>query len=203
MTLETRWGKDAQPAGDRPLVVALHGYGASADDLVRLAPFVGDWDLVSLQAPHAQGAGWMWFPLAVPGIPDVPSVQAAADTVLTWIDANVAADRRVVVLGFSQGGTTALQVARTRPDRFAAVVLLSGFVAPGELPGDSVLQQKGFPVFWGRDLADPVIAPVAIDRTTAYLPAHTVPTLRTYDGIAHGIGRAELKDVEQFLAALA
>lgn len=202
MTVVAQWGAGSQARGTRPLVVALHGYGASAADLVRLAPFVGEFDLVSLQAPHPQGSGWMWFPLAVPGVPDVAAVQVAATAVLDWIDTTVPADRTVVVLGFSQGGTTALQVARNRPGRVAGVVLLSGFVAPGSLPGDAELQARGLPVFWGRDLADPVIAPVAIDRTTAYLPAHTAATVRTYQGIGHGIGRAELIDVRAFLAGL-
>jgi phospholipase/carboxylesterase len=142
----------------------------------------------------------MWFPLAVPGVPDVDTVQAAAAAVLDWIDQTVAPDRTVVMLGFSQGGTTALQVARNRPARVAAVVLLSGFVAPGDLPADDDLHD--LPVFWGRDLADPVIAPVAIERTTAFLPTRTSPTIRTYEGIGHGIGRAELTDLQAFLAEL-
>ncbi|MTD13779.1 hypothetical protein GIS00_07455 [Nakamurella sp. YIM 132087] len=197
--LVAQWAPDRDPS--RPLVVAIHGYGAQEGDLVRLQPFLGAVDLVALRAPLPVGSGFCWFPLAEPGVPDPATVTTAAGWVQDWIDTH-AADRDVVLLGFSQGGTTALQTVRHRPDRYRGVVLLSGFVAPGDVDGDAQLETSPVPVFWGRDVQDPIIAPVAIERTAAWLPGHTTATVRTYPGILHGIGRAELDDVRAFLGEL-
>lgn len=197
--LESTWS-DAAAAGTRPLIVALHGFGSSERDLAGLAGFFTAVDLVALRAPFAQGTGFMWFPISTPGAPDPAAVDAAAGRVAGWLDAEVAADRPVALLGFSQGGAVALQALRRAPRRYAAAVVLSGFVAPGSVPGDEVLADRRTPVFWGRDVADPVIAAVAIERTSAYLPRHSTLTSRTYPGVGHGIGRTELADVAQFLS---
>ncbi|NMR19440.1 alpha/beta fold hydrolase [Cellulomonas fimi] len=190
---------DAAERGDRPLVVALHGFGSDERDLAGLAGALPDVDLVALRAPHAQGRGFMWFPITTPGVPDPATVDAAAHAVAAWVDDEVAPGRPVLLLGFSQGGTVALQALRHRPDRYAGVVLLSGFVAPGAAPGDDALAAQPVPVFWGRDPQDPVIAPVAVERTSAWLPGHAALTERTYADMSHGISRAELDDVVTFL----
>lgn len=191
---------DAAAAGTRPLVVALHGYGSDERDLAGLAGFFRDVDLAALRAPFAHGSGFAWFPVTTPGVPDPAAVDAAAARVARWIDAEVPIGRKVVLLGFSQGAAVALQALRHRPERYAATVVLSGFVSPGSAPGDETLAARPTPVFWGRDVADPVITPIAIQRTAAYLPAHALLTSRTYNGLGHGISRAELADVEVFLA---
>lgn len=191
---------DAAAAASRPLVVALHGFGSDERDLAGLARLLSGVDLVALRAPFAQGQGYQWMPITTPGNPDPPAVDDAAGRVEAWLEAFVPAGRAVVLLGFSQGAVVALQALRRRPDQYAAVVVLSGFVAGGELEGDEALAARLVPVFWGRDVRDPVIAAHAIERTAAYLPTHSRLTERTYPGVGHGISRDEMADVGTFLA---
>ena len=185
-----------------PLVVLLHGYGSHERDLAGLTPHLPAGAVTAaLRAPLQAGPGFAWFPLAEPGTPDTDAVTAAALGVLDWLSGFEAAGP-VVPLGFSQGGAMSLQLLRLAPTRFAGAVNLSGFAVGGELEGDAALAERTVPVFWGRDAADPVIAPVAIERTNAWLPRHALVTRELYPGIAHGISREELDDVRAFLEPL-
>ncbi|ROR97738.1 phospholipase/carboxylesterase [Salana multivorans] len=197
----------------RPLLVVLHGYGASERDLLPLWPHLGfDGETVFLRAPLALGPGaWAWFPLPsleAIELPSLPAVREAADALLSWLAAH-AAGRRVVLAGFSQGSTVALQALRTAPELVAGVVVLSGFVAG---VGDAATAEDDarlaaldprVPAFFGHGTADPVIPPVATELTGEWLTAHTDLVERAYPGLPHAIDGTELADVRAFLAGIA
>ena len=193
---------DADPAGPLatgPVVVLLHGYGSHEHDLGELGPHLGaPW--VSLRAPLAlPHGGFAWFPIVTPGDPDPEPVARATEAVWAWLDAELGPERRVVPVGFSQGGLMATQLLRTRPERVAATVVLGGFVQAAEQPADAALAASRPPVFWGRGADDRVIAPHAVDRTAAWLPDRSTLVERVYPGLAHGIDARELADVRAFL----
>ncbi|MCO7274177.1 alpha/beta hydrolase [Cellulosimicrobium cellulans] len=191
-------GPAGQPAAG-PVVVLLHGYGSHEHDLAGLGPHLGaPW--VSLRAPlPLPHGGFAWFPIVTPGDPDPESVARATEAVWAWVDAELGTDRPVVPVGFSQGGLMASQLLRTRPERVAATVVLGGFVQAAEQPADAALAASRPPVFWGRGAEDRVIAPHAIERTTAWLPGRSTLVERVYPGLAHGIDARELADVRAFL----
>ncbi len=93
----------------------------------------------------------------------------------------------------------ALQMLRTRPERLAATVVLSGLVSDAEQPADALIAESRPPVFWGRGEADTVIWPAMIERMTAWLPGHATLTERVYPGLAHGISEQEMRDAREFL----
>lgn len=55
------------------------------------------------------------------------------------------------------------------------------------------------PLFWGRDLADPVITRDKIEFTLGWVPSHTELTSETYPQIAHSVSMEEIQDVDAFL----
>ncbi|NRQ51669.1 alpha/beta hydrolase [Aeromicrobium stalagmiti] len=184
-----------------PLVLLLHGYGSNEQDLPGLAAYLPDeLAYASVRAPLTIGPGsYAWVPIRVPGRPDPEITAASTDALLTWFDAHVDADRRVVLLGFSQGGLMVSQLLRARPGRFAAGLVLSGFVLDDEQPGDADLAARQVPVFFGHGDADPVIAVDATQRASTWLAEHADTTDRTYAGLAHGISAEELDDIAAFL----
>ncbi|NEM92087.1 alpha/beta hydrolase [Galbitalea soli] len=196
------WSAPERERAGRPLLVLLHGYGSHEGDLFSLAPHLPLGPVVaSLRAPVAESAGWAWFSLrgSEPGNPEQGRVDAAAQAVLDWLDEQHYAS--VALLGFSQGAAIALQLMRLAPERFAAVVALSGFVEGGRHSGDEALLAQGIPVFWGRGTEDRVITAAAIARTEEWLPAHADATVRIYENLAHGISAGELGEVNGFLRA--
>ena len=181
----------------------LHGYGSHEHDLPGLAAFLpAGLPWASLRAPLEMGYGAAaWFPLSVDGVMDQDAIRASADAIWEWVDATLPDDAVVVPMGFSQGGLMALQLLRSRPDRVLAPVVLAGFVHADEEPADAALRESRPAVFWGRGDADPVIWPEAVDRTAAWVDAHTTATRRLYPGLQHAVNEEEMADVRAFLAA--
>ena len=188
--------------GRRPLIVLLHGLGSHEGDLIGLTPYLSnDFVYASLRAPLPYGDGFSWYPLSTPGAPEYAPVSEAADAVLGWMD--TLHDRYPLiggVLGFSQGGSVALQMLRRRPHHLAFAVVLAGFVAPGAPAEiDSAVAASHPAVFYGRGDADQVIGADAVERTTAWLTEHADADQNVYPGLAHGIAQEELDDVNAFL----
>lgn len=195
------WSHPAEERAGRPLVLLLHGLGSHEGDLFGLVPAMPpEWTYASLRAPLVHGGGYAWFPLDVPGRPDPDIADAVATSVLAWLDA-VGHDGPIIPMGFSQGGALTLRLLQLAPERFAAFVNLSGFVIPGTTIERADLAELARPVFWGRDLADPVIVESAIRRTQEWLPTRSALTERDYAGMLHGVSREELVDVVAFVRA--
>lgn len=191
-----RTGSDADP-----LVLLLHGYGSNEQDLPGLMSHLPDGlAAASVRAPLTLAPGsYAWVPIKVPGRPDPDVTHESTVALLAWFDEHVAPDRQVVLLGFSQGGLMVSQLLRMRPDRFAAGLVLSGFVLDDTFPGDAALAVRRVPVFFGHGDADPVIAPDATERASVWLAEHADVTDRTYPGLAHAVSAQELDDVSEFL----
>lgn len=162
------------PPGDGPFptVVALHGWGASAHDLLGLAPALGDRRLMMLcpqgpvEVPIGNGQlGYGWFPLR----PDTPPnpVDFARGSVAVRDFVDRAAERypidpeRLVLLGFSQGGLMGFDQALRQPRRFRGLAALASWF-PEELAAAlRPLQQQtpaaGLPVLVVHGRQDPML----------------------------------------------
>lgn len=194
------WSAPEHERGDRPLLLLLHGYGSHEGDLFGFAPYLPlSPVLASVRAPLVEGPGFAWFPLSGELTIDqlAEAVDAATAALLEWIRGLGATN--VGVLGFSQGGAMALQLMRSAPELVDFVVSLAGFVVPGEQPGDVVLRDSRPPVFWGRGTLDSIIPAHAVSRTQQWLPEHSTLVERIYEGLAHSVSEAEIRDLVAFL----
>jgi phospholipase/carboxylesterase len=195
------WSAPERERAGRPLLVLMHGYGSHEGDLFSLAPGLPLGPVVaSVRAPFLAGPGHAWFPLG----PDASleeqarSADESAAAILEWLDTTESTS--IGLLGFSQGGAMALQLLRLQPERFRYAVVLAGFVGSVDHPGDAALAARKPPVFYGRGTADDRIPAAVVAVTEAWLPEHTTPTQRIYEGLGHGISNAELKDVNAFIS---
>jgi phospholipase/carboxylesterase len=200
-------------AGDSPTVlVLLHGRGSHRGDLQALRPSVPEeWVLVTPQAPHAghpwgYGPGWAWYRyVAEDRVVDETLRQslAALEAFLTSLPALLRLEPgRVVLGGFSQGGTTSLAYALTHPGTVAAVLNFSGFLADApvvETPGPSPETTR---VFWGHGKRDPNIPWDLARKGRERLVDAGVPlTARDYD-IGHWIVPEEVAEAVRFVEDL-
>lgn len=192
---------DSRPHPDTA-VLLLHGYGSNERDLPGIVAQLGvDAPVASLRAPLALGDGaYAWFPLDQ--TLDFPreAVDDATNILWQWIDEKVAPETKLIVVGFSQGGCMASQLLRSRPERLASTVILSGFVVDALQPADGRLATERPTVFWGRGTSDTVIPPALVAVASARLGAMTTLTERIYEGLPHSVSDRELADVKAYLA---
>lgn len=116
------------PTTPMPLVVALHGAGASAQNPIDFFREYAEDSGFLLLAPKSGGGTWD----GVEGIygPDLATIDAALRVTFNRCRVD---QGRVILQGFSDGASYALGVGITNPELFTRVVAMSpGFVTPSE-----------------------------------------------------------------------
>ena len=113
-------------------LVLLHGWGADAHDLVSVGKLLTEglkdrFEIVSLSAPqpHPSGCGRQWYPLYPHEWEQVPNAVLDLERRLRNLCFKHIPLNKTLLLGFSQGGAMALEVA-TRI-KFEGVFALSSY----------------------------------------------------------------------------
>lgn len=190
----------------RAAVVMLHGRGGSADDILSLAPLLGDTDLVYL-APQA--AHHTWYPLSflapiASNEPDLSSGMQAIEDVLARIAAVGIPLERTVLVGFSQGACLVTEFVARYARRYGGLASLSGgIIGPDDTPRDYSGSLDGTPVFFGCSDIDPHIPAGRVklsDEIIRRLGGNV--TTRLYPGMGHLINQDELVIVRAMLEPL-
>ena len=159
------------PAGDGPFptLVAIHGWGASAQDLLGLAPILAGGRFLVLcpqgpvQVPIGPGHhGYGWFPLVPGTAPNPVEFAQGAVALRTFLDEALETypvdRRRTFLLGFSQGGGMGYDLALRYPERFRGLAALSTWMPPAlaeSLPKGEAT--RGFPVLVVHGTEDPLV----------------------------------------------
>jgi len=201
-----------EPPGDGPFptIFAMHGWGSSAMDLLGLAPFVaaGRFLVICPQGHHEVeiGAvnGYGWYQMRPGSPPDEEKVDPAVDQLRMFIDeasSRYPVDKRkIVALGFSQGGMMAYNLAMRWPEKFAALVGI-GTALPEYLvelvSNHDAIQQLPTLVQHGR--ADPMLEIARARKSVETLRSLQVPvTFREYD-CGHEVSADGVRDLSTFL----
>jgi len=192
-----------------PLLLLLHGYGASEDDLFSLAPYLDERFLVvSPRAPVSlRGMGYAWFNLGFTPqgfAVDPDEIEAARQTLRKFIGEIVEAydcdPNAVYLVGFSQGGMMALSVGLTFPGVAAAVVAMSGRMLPQTI--EQITDKDilfGLPVMVVHGTRDNVLPISHARETKAMLSELPVDlTYREYE-MAHEVSAESLQDITRWL----
>lgn len=201
-----------EPAGDgpHPALIALHGWGASAMDLLALAPFLADGGFLVLcpQGPVTvplgpMGEGYGWFPLTL-GVPPEPEpFEKALADLFHFVDAAqrrypIAPDK-IALLGFSQGGVMGYAMALRQPKRFAALAALSTWLVPSLVPAVGGPDLGGLPVLVQHGSRDELIdCARAREAVEALRTLHANLAYREYD-MGHELSPESAADLSAFL----
>ena len=179
--------------------MGLHGLGGNEHDLFSLRPMLPiSLALAALRAPVQYGGGWSWWRVDERE-EEQHDAEAGARAVLGWLD-SLPPVRSVRLLGYSQGGATALQLLRLAPDRIERTAVLAGFIPTRDHPGDARLAALRPEVFWGRGDLDSVIPAQAVTETEAWLFGHARLRARVYAGLGHEVSIEEIADTAAYLA---
>jgi phospholipase/carboxylesterase len=201
------------PAGDgpHPAILLLHGWGASAHDLIGLAQVLHGGRILVLcpQGPLAFQAGpgmlgYGWFPLVPGRPPDPAAIEAARLQVEAFLDAALARypiDRaRLIVAGFSQGGFLAYQIALRAPARFAGLMALSSWLpqeVASAIPAQPAHKQLPALVVHGSD--DPMVPIARAYASRDALLGLGVPMVFREYPMGHEIRPEALREIVRWL----
>lgn len=202
-----------EPSGEgpHPTILALHGWGANALDLLGLAPYVCDGRFLvicpqgPLEVPIGAGAmGYGWIPLKLGGPPDLKALVSAKEGLQRFLDQAVSRypinREKIVVLGFSQGGAMAYSLALSEPDRFRALVSMSSWLSQDLVDTLSVKPNDQFPsTLVQHGTRDDLVAVDRARESVEILRKLQAPvTYREYD-MGHQIGPESLADLSVWL----
>ena len=146
-------------------LVLLHGWGADAEDLIPIGRLFTnglneEFEIISLSASHClpDGSGRQWYPLYPHKWEEVPNAVLNLEQRVN----NLATDNiplsKTLILGFSQGGAMALEIARSV--KVAGVFALSSYPHPNWLPKDSMP-----PIFLCHGTNDQVVPSAASQKS--------------------------------------
>jgi len=194
-------------AGARGAMIMVHGRGASAEDILTLAPELGHDDFAYL-APQA--AGGTWYPNSFlapiprnqPGIDS--GLQAIADLLARVAAAGIPAER-TLLLGFSQGACLTLEFVARNPRRYGGIAGLSGgLIGPDDTPRDYPGDLAGTPVFLGCSDVDFHIPAERVRLTGEVLGRMGAGVdLRLYPGMGHTVSIDEVQHVRRLMDVIA
>jgi phospholipase/carboxylesterase len=206
-------GPRLRPANGKPatsLVVLLHGYGADGNDLIDLArawaPHLPGTAFASPHAPEpcadAPG-GRQWFPLSLADLHLLwPGVQRAAPGLNAFLDAELArldlGERRLVLVGFSQGAMLALHVGPRRQLPPAGIIGYSGYLVGTDHLAETTQRPPILLVHGEDDMTVPVLALHA--AAPALGSAGFAVEWHVRPGVGHGIDTEGLRLGADFLS---
>jgi phospholipase/carboxylesterase len=212
-------GSDGNGAGDGPLLVLLHGFGAPAEDLVPLAyhlelpagtRFVCPGAPLSLGMPFSDARAWWMIDFArlergrytqevPPGLPESHArVVALLDECATTLGA---APERTVLGGFSQGSMLSIDVALRTTRPLAGLLLMSTSLIAEPEWAPRFATRRGLKVFQSHGTLDPIL-PYGIAERLRLLweEAGADVTFVSFEG-GHEIPPPVVAEAERFLAA--
>jgi phospholipase/carboxylesterase len=198
--------------GPFPALILLHGWGASAHDLLGIAPILGGGRYLVLcpQGPVSFPVGggqlgYGWFPMVPGQPPDVPAFTSAAEALREFVDLALARypidPARLAVAGFSQGGLMAYELALRNPERFSGLVALSTWlpdILAQDLPKKP--EQASLPVLIVHGTADDRITVEQARASRELMRDFGVPLMYREFAMGHELRPEALQVIDRWLA---
>lgn len=197
-----------QPA---PLLIALHGYGASKRHMFREAQLTAPqgFAIASLQGfhqhmrdPKEQGGpmrfGFAWLTNFRPDESVAIHHKALKDLIANLTEENIADGKRIFLMGFSQSCAVNYRFAFTYPDLLRGVVGICGGM-PGDWETSELFQATKADVFHLTGTRDEFYTPERIKDYERQLGTRSKSlTFKSYDA-GHEITQPMRDDIKQWL----
>lgn len=175
-------GTDGRGAGDGPLVILLHGFGAAGDDLVTLADVLdvpddtrfafpegplalnlgyGDsraWWIIDMNRLAQERAAGRLRDLSTEVPRGLPTARRTLDSFLDGLPQAMPVDpTRTILGGFSQGAMLACDLVMRTAFPIAGLIQLSGTLLARHEWASDLASRRGLPVFQSHGTQDEVL----------------------------------------------
>jgi predicted esterase len=189
--------------GARAAVIMIHGRGATADNILTLAPSLRG-EGVAYLAPQAGGGAWYPYGFMSPMERNEPGISSGMRAIARAVGRAAAAgipSERTVLLGFSQGACLASEYVARNAQRYGGLAVLSGgLIGPDGTPRDYAGSLDGTPVFLGcSDIDGHIPAPRVRDSAEVFRRLGGDVDMRLYPGMGHLVNDDEIDAVRVML----
>lgn len=184
-------------------LIMIHGRGASAADILSLAPHLNVADY-ALLAPQATGHTWYPHSFLTPPSQNEPWLGSAL-AVLTKLVAETAAagiaKEHLFFLGFSQGACLMLEFIARNAQRYGGAAAFTGGLIGDRVDTQNYQGNFGqMPLFIGSSDPDAHVPVARVQESTQVLKhMHADVTEKIYLQMGHTITQDEIKQVNQLI----
>ncbi len=191
--------------------VLLHGRGKTPEEKIDLAARFGSIEGIRWVVPEAETPG-SWYPgrfwdpreLNQPYLDE--AVERCHEAVLEASEQGRLSPEHLVIVGFSQGASLALEYALRHPGSVSSMIVLTGglmgvpgsdwkLIAPRSLSGLRML-------LTGSDVDDWIPEESTLEAARLFRELGADVQLRVYPGRPHIVSEEEIVEARSFLAAL-
>ena len=187
----------------KKVLIMLHGRGATAEDILRVAPYLNLEDF-ALLAPQATNYTWYPYSFLAPRTQNEPWLSSALELVkeiTTDVNRAGIANERIYFLGFSQGACLTLEFIARNAGRWGGAVAFTGGLIGDKLDKENYRGNlDGTPVFIGTSDPDPHVPVTRVKESTSVLNAmHAAVTEKVYPNVGHTITEDEIEKANQLV----
>lgn len=186
-------------------MILIHGRGATAEDIMTLAPHVQvpGWAYL---APQSAGAAWYPNSYKAPIESNEPYLTSALEmlsALVQRVEEHVPVDHQVL-FGFSQGACLILEFAARNASRYGGLVGLSGgLIGPEGTPRNYPGSFDGTPAFLGCSDVDSYIRKEDVLQAGQVLERMGAKVdVQLYPGMDHVVSEQELAEVRSLVSAI-
>jgi phospholipase/carboxylesterase len=193
-----------------PVLILLHGYGSSENDLISLAKSLDERFITfSLRAPfNGREVGYSWYELSFRPNKKLScnynEAKQSEAKILSFISnacsAYKADSTKVFLLGFSQGAIMAYDIAIKNPKKIAGIMALSGRMLEETRKIKVDADAKNVKYFIAHGKQDNIIDVAEADSANTYLKSKEINdlTYKKYE-IPHSLSGDEFNDIKAWL----
>lgn len=171
-------------------LIALHGRGGTAQDILQLALRLCD-DSYHLLAPQAENGTWYPYNFMMEDSSNEPWVTTSVETVKQLIDetSKMIPKSNIILMGFSQGACLALEVCARYADKYGGVIAFSGGLIGKHLDESKYHGNfEGTNIFIGISDNDSHVPLIRVEQSRDVLTKLGANVfLNVYDGMGHTI----------------
>jgi phospholipase/carboxylesterase len=185
------------------VLIMIHGRGASAGDILRLAPHLSVEDY-ALSAPQATNHTWYPFSFMAQAEQNEPWLTSALDILAELVrDINDSGIKKenIYFLGFSQGACLTLEYVTRNATRYGGIVAFTGGLIGEEINLDNYSGDFAeTPVFIGTGNPDPHVPVKRVLETQDILKKMNAKVmLEIYNNKPHSISPDEIDQANAFV----
>lgn len=185
------------------VLIMLHGRGASARDILGIAPHLNVPEF-ALLAPEATNRTWYPYSFLAKAEQNEPWLSSALDVlkeVADGVTEQGIAAKNIYFLGFSQGACLTLEFVTRNAQKFGGIVAFTG-----GLIGDKINRANysgdfsGTPIFIGTGNPDPHVPIDRVNESAGILEKMNAKVhLKVYEGRPHTVSQDEIAQANRLI----